>query len=988
MRLGLQVKQLLNRPLVNIIALALFALIVSGCADRADRFELPQAAHVEVYHGAWEYRYGNSPQRSDGTWLWADPAHEDGKWLPTTKFSNPPGRGSSQYLWLRTRMVGPSLHDATLLLPAEVYQSLEGFVDGQMITRFGSLEGPAARRFMAKRPIYLPLGPSYSGRTLALRFYSPTWSIGFLSLPMLGGRAEMLVYVAKQGLPYIVIGVLFIVLGLGVLFFYFFDRRQQLYLLYALVSLVIGTYQVCRSPMRGFLFEEPSVWRYIEITSLCLLPAAVAAFLSRLSEKGPFRAIRWISWVSIVYFFVGTALTVSGRVHFEYLVLILIYLIVLFFVVFAVVSVIAAWSGSQDWRILAAGFFISAALGLYASLQSLSIVRQVIDTRHYSACVFVLTLGVVLARRFRAFNKQLADYSTVLQLSFSSAQDLTPGHQAQIALAELLRMLQAQRGLLFLCKPDGTELDLVAGRDAQGNALRDPTTSTGYDQKLITAVLQKRQPFVREFTHQAAELDSRKERRVAMAAPLLARGQLLGVIYLEADSARLTFGRRAVEILLGLSSQVALSMMATRAGRLEHESVQVRQRLEEQGALLAVAARMARGDLESPISVAASSELAPLAQALDSMRLDLRAKIDMLESSNAAVQQLNKELRFQIDQRLRSLLETAQSHDAAAEIPMTARTGAAGLVADELLGEHYRIVGLLGEGTTGSVYEVERTTDGRHLAAKVLNSRADKTVSLRFTREAQILARLSHPNVVAIVDVELTRDGILFLVMELLRGIPLHRCQQRYGDYSFALAVLRQIADGLRIVHERGIIHRDLKPANVIVSEPEGPSAGSPQVKLVDFGISSLSASAAKDPSSASLRGLGEESGSHHGQTTAAGVILGTPMYLAPELAQGSANATPASDVFSFGVIAYELLSAEMPFAEPPVVTYWRGQPLSIPSLRGRCSKFPQLVLQLVEQCLEPEPAQRPTVEQILAVLKAEPGPTPAGADKGAEIDT
>ncbi len=948
--------------------LVVLALAAACCTELADRRELPPSEQVEVYQGAWEYRYGDSPRRADGSLLWADSKNDDEQWLPTTKFSNPPGRGNSQYLWLRTKLTGPPLHDATVLLPAEVYQSLEGFVDGRRIAQFGPLEGEAARRFIAKRPIYLPIGDDYVGRTLTLRFYSPTWVIGFLSLPILGGQAELLVYVAKQGLPYIVIGVLFAVLGFGVLFLYFFDH-QTLYLLYALVSLVIGVYELCRSPMRAFLFEDPVVWRCIEIASLCLLPASVSAFLAQLFEKGPFRAIRWIGWLAIAYFFIGTALILSGRVHFEYLVLVLLYLLVLFFVTFGVVSIIAAWRGNTDWRILAAGFFISAALGFYAALQSLSIVRQVVDTRYYAACVFVLTLGLVLARRFRAFNKRLADYSTVLQLSFSSAQDLTPGHQAQIALAELLRMLQAQRGLLFLCQPDGSELDLVAGRDALGNAFLDPASHSGHDQKLVAAVLQKRRPFVREFTPAATATGKRGDRRVAVAAPLLARGRLLGVIYLEAESARLTFGRQAVEILVGLSSQVALTMMATRAGKLEHDSAKALQRLGEQGALLQVAARMARGDLQSPIAVTESSELAPLAKALDNMRLDLRAKIDLLESSNVAVQQLNLELRLQIDQRLRHLLETAQSEDT---VPPgeTGRTGAAGLIPGELLGERYRIVMLIGEGTTGSVYEVARIADGRHLAAKVLSSRADKAVTLRFIREAQILARLSHPNVVAIVDVDLTSDGILFLVMELVRGRPLNRCQPRYGDASFALEVLRQIAEGLRIVHERGITHRDLKPANVIIAEPEGQPDGLPHVTLVDFGISSLSANAADAPS---LSGLGDDSGIHRGNSTAAGVLLGTPMYLAPELAHGSRYAGPTSDVFSFGVIAYELLSAEMPFTDPPVVTCWRGQPLSILPLSSKCPTLPPHLLQLVESCLAADPAQRPTVEQLLAGLLAGP---------------
>lgn len=97
-------------------------------------------------------------------------------------------------------------------------------------------------------------------------------------------------------------------------------------------------------------------------------------------------------------------------------------------------------------------------------------------------------------------------------------------------------------------------------------------------------------------------------------------------------------------------------------------------------------------------------------------------------------------------------------------------------------------------------------------------------------------------------------------------------------------------------------------------------------------------------------------------------------MYLAPELAKGLRNMSSPSDVFSFGVIAYELLSAEMPFSEPPVVMIWREQELNIPPLRSKCPQLPQTVLELVDRCLDVEPAQRPTMEQVLAALETSGG--------------
>jgi serine/threonine protein kinase len=254
--------------------------------------------------------------------------------------------------------------------------------------------------------------------------------------------------------------------------------------------------------------------------------------------------------------------------------------------------------------------------------------------------------------------------------------------------------------------------------------------------------------------------------------------------------------------------------------------------------------------------------------------------------------------------------------------------------------------------------------------------------------------------VVAIVDVDMTADGLVFMVMELVRGTPLHHFRERYGDRGFALQVLRQITDGLRTVHAHNIVHRDLKPANVLIAEsPDGL-----QVKLVDFGVSTLTRgksqndlekaplqpptlpALADEPSSnpnlsvSADASAGSASGdvdpkqtNPRGHLTAVGIVVGTPMYLAPELAEGSRLARPPSDIFSLGVIAYELLGGSMPFSEPPVVTRYRGATLSIPSLHAAHPELglPPALVALIDRCLAEDPAIRPTAAELLAVLLA-----------------
>ena len=113
----------------------------------------------------------------------------------------------------------------------------------------------------------------------------------------------------------------------------------------------------------------------------------------------------------------------------------------------------------------------------------------------------------------------------------------------------------------------------------------------------------------------------------------------------------------------------------------------------------------------------------------------------------------------------------------------------------------------------GIVYEVERLSDKRHFAAKVLASHAGRESLARFVREAQLLAHLDHPHLVTITDVDITEDRVAYIVMELVTGTTLAQQHHRFRDLDFAIPVLRQVADALSKVHAEGVVHRDLKPA-------------------------------------------------------------------------------------------------------------------------------------------------------------------------------
>jgi len=394
--------------------------------------------------------------------------------------------------------------------------------------------------------------------------------------------------------------------------------------------------------------------------------------------------------------------------------------------------------------------------------------------------------------------------------------------------------------------------------------------------------------------------------RSLLALPLTYRGRLDGVLYLEHQKAPSAFPASRVELLSVIASQAAIAV----------ENAQLYQNIEAQ----------------------------------------LRA----LEARNREVQKLNDELRRQIAQRSRRLMETLISSDG--ETPI------ASLEVGSILGDCYRIVKMLGEGGMGAVYEVERTTDGEHLAAKVLNHSPDRNDLGRFAREAQILAKLSHPNLISIYDIDVTDDGVLYIVMELVQGATLRQIEGRRGDIPWILQVLGQIAKALDALHSISIVHRDLKPENVLVVSLELNAV--PVVKLADFGISIITtdprSSPPVDPHAITLSKdapMSLISIDRASMLTQSGVLVGTPLYMAPELGYGSKNALPSSDMFALGIIAYELLIGEKPYAFPPAL----GGMISdnIPAKLQQCANLPADWADLIARCLEIEPDKRPKPKEI-----------------------
>ncbi|MBI2395805.1 MAG: serine/threonine protein kinase [Deltaproteobacteria bacterium] len=257
----------------------------------------------------------------------------------------------------------------------------------------------------------------------------------------------------------------------------------------------------------------------------------------------------------------------------------------------------------------------------------------------------------------------------------------------------------------------------------------------------------------------------------------------------------------------------------------------------------------------------------------------------------------------------------------------------------------------LGEGGMGVVYRARHALLKRPVAIKFLaSSRAGEHGIARFEREVQITARLAHPSTITIYDYGRTPEGDFFYAMELLDGMDLATLVERHGPQPPARVarVLEAICRSLAEAHEQDLVHRDIKPANVFLCRELG---GQPDfVKVLDFG-------------------LVRETRDDRPEVTREGMLTGTPMYMAPEILISSERTSARSDLYAVGAVGYALLAGRELFDAKSVVEVLAAQlheQPAPPSKRlGRA--LPAELEQLVLQCLEKDPARRPTSARAMA---------------------
>lgn len=265
----------------------------------------------------------------------------------------------------------------------------------------------------------------------------------------------------------------------------------------------------------------------------------------------------------------------------------------------------------------------------------------------------------------------------------------------------------------------------------------------------------------------------------------------------------------------------------------------------------------------------------------------------------------------------------------------------------ELLDKRYQVGQRLGEGGMSYVYRAQDVETGRLVAVKILLPKLSRDPSSieRLRREATIAMRLDHPNVCPILRLGETPDRLLYLVMPYLEGEPLSEHESKRGPFPVAEAIplLVQMCHGLQHAHELQIIHRDLKPENIMLVPDNDRRASFPfRAVVMDFGL-------AKE----------RRAGPEVAKLTATGIVLGTPEFMSPEQIRGK-PLDGRSDVYALGVLAFEMLTGQLPFAgktsQETMIARLRGPAIPLRQVRN---ELPAKLEAVIAKALVLDPAER-----------------------------
>jgi serine/threonine-protein kinase len=300
--------------------------------------------------------------------------------------------------------------------------------------------------------------------------------------------------------------------------------------------------------------------------------------------------------------------------------------------------------------------------------------------------------------------------------------------------------------------------------------------------------------------------------------------------------------------------------------------------------------------------------------------------------------------------------------------PPPATVDPAKTLRNQVLDQRYEVGRKLGEGGMSFVYEAKDISTGVSVAVKIMTPKLaqDKVAAERLRREAGLAMRLDHPNICRILRLGETTEGLIYLVMPLLKGELLSDKEVRDGPMPLEMGIplMRQVCDALAFAHEQQIVHRDLKPENIfLVPDKDGKIVA----VVTDFG---LAKERRAEPGMAKL--------------TATGIILGTPEFMSPEQIRGK-PLDGRSDIYALGLVAYEMFTGRLPFegksAQDVMIARLRGQPLPLRKARADLT-FPPDFEKALMKAIEAEPNDRYQTARELGDALAQATGRPSLMDK------
>ena len=293
----------------------------------------------------------------------------------------------------------------------------------------------------------------------------------------------------------------------------------------------------------------------------------------------------------------------------------------------------------------------------------------------------------------------------------------------------------------------------------------------------------------------------------------------------------------------------------------------------------------------------------------------------------------------------------------------------------QVLADKYRIEELISEGGMGAVYRGTHVLMDKKVAVKVLRPSlaADDTIVARFSREAKAASRIAHPHALTVTDFGESENGVVFLVMEYLSGKTLKNEIRNTGPMplSRVVEIIRQVGSALDAAHAEGVIHRDLKSDNIMLVE----SNGADWAKVLDFGIAKIT----------------ERVGTFDPGITAPNLIIGTPQYMSPEQCSQSSELDSRSDIYSLGVILYEMLIGHVPFTgESPTAIMMKHMQEAPPSVLEEREDLPASVGRVVARALakRPEDRYQSAAEMVGALTDASGDPVRQAGESASSRNT